>query len=780
MKFSYNWLREFLPVELAPEELAKHLLMLGFETADIRRTGPSFSGVVVAEILEIQKHPNADRLSLCSVTDGKEKLSVVCGASNIQVGQRVPLARIGAKLAGGKTIERSKIRGVESQGMLCSTTELGVPGDGAGIKILPADTPLGKDAASLMGEADVILDIEITSNRPDCLSPAPPSAGAACPIAISIEDKTACARYIGRYFEQVKVGPSPDWMARRLESLGLRPINSMVDITNYVLLEYGHPLHVFDADKLKGGRIIVRFAKAGEKIKALDGREYELVPTDLVIADAERPVAIAGVMGGEETGVTEKSTRVLLESAQFSAASVRRTSQRLKLRSDASYRFERGSAPQSAALASARAAMLIEPSAASAGQALLDVYPAPPDPVAIFVSLGRIEQILGVCAKPGRVEEILRALSEKLVPVEGGWSFVPPAHRLDLRTVSDVAEEVARHLGYETIGSEAAPVKLQRPKSLPLADSCAEARRKLAQLGFYEAYAYDFLSAVELKRSGLDASKAPPVSNPLSEDWAFLRPSLVPGLLKAAGYNFRRGARGLKLFELGKVYSRESGAGEVGERCWLAGLVAGSLPGAPDWTEKREPSEPNRHLYESKGALAQLLDGCSFEWSAPAMPDPLFHPKAVVAVRLAGGEVGRVGLVHPSVLQAWELPPGAAVFALDLDALAAAARAAAKLRPPSPFPSIVRDLSITAPESTRYADIEGSLRGLPALARLELIDRMSGEAARSIGLPAGRASFTLRLTFSLAERTLRDEEVNDAVARGLAALKSKCGAELRS
>ncbi|MBI4349136.1 MAG: phenylalanine--tRNA ligase subunit beta [Elusimicrobia bacterium] len=802
MRVSYNWLREFLKAEVSPEDLSKHLLMLGFEVAELTRTGPAFSGVIVAEILEIQKHPNADRLSLCSVTTGAEKLSIVCGAKNIAVGQRVPLAVIGAKLPGGRTIERSKIRGVESQGMLCSSTELGLSGNGDGIKVLPSDTPLGQDAGSLFGESDAILEVDITSNRPDCLShyglarelgiyfrrpvspfaaPAAPAAGGTCPIHIAIEDAGACGRYIGRYFEGVKVGPSPAWMAQRLEALGLRPINALVDITNYVLLEFGHPLHVFDADKLRGRRLIVRRAKDGEKLKALDGKDYVLSAEDVVIADAERPVAIAGVMGGEETGVTAATTRALLEAAQFSAGRVRRTSQRLRLRSDSSYRFERGLAAQTAALASARAAQLIRESSLGAIESpAVDVYPQPVEPSPIVVSVERLNQVLGAKHEAAKVEGVLRDMAERLTASGEKLSVLPPAHRLDLKTVWDVAEEIGRHLGYEGSSAEPAPVRLQRPKSLPLADLSTELRRRLASLGFYEAYNYDFLSREELRRSGLDASKAVEVLNPLSEDWAYLRPTLVVGLLKAAAHNFRRGARGVRLFELGRVYHQDGKEGhEVAERTVLAGVLGGTLPERPDWTERRERTEPNRHVFEAKGAASELLAGYDgVEWKdAPA--DPLLHPQGSVSAYLPSREVCRVGLLHPSVAQAWDIPPGAAAFVLELETLSLAQRTAARLRPVSPFPSVVRDLSFTVPEGTRYADVEACLRGLPALARLDLLDRLTGAGASAVGIPAGRASLTLRLTFGLPDRTLKDDEVNAAAQKGIAELGARCSAVLR-
>ena len=364
MKISYNWLKEYLDLPVDADGLGEGLLQLGFEVEGVERRGPQFSGVVGAKILEIVKHPNADRLSLCTVDDGTSKLPVVCGATNIEVGQIIPLARVGAILPGNRKIGQPKIRGVESFGMICSTAELGLPDNGApdGILVLDPSTEIGADMSKKLGEKDGVITVDITPNRPDCLShfglarelaifykiglktkaeASPDESLKDCP-PVDIEDPTACPRYMGRLLTGLKVGPSPAWLAAKLEAIGLRPINNIVDVTNYLLMDIGQPLHAFDADKLEGGRIIVRFAKKGEKIKALDEKTYSLTETCLVIADAKRPAAIAGVMGGLESAVTGKTTRAFLESANFAPPIVRKTSQFLKLRSDSSYRFERG------------------------------------------------------------------------------------------------------------------------------------------------------------------------------------------------------------------------------------------------------------------------------------------------------------------------------------------------------------------------------------------------------------------------------------------------------
>ncbi len=796
MKISYKWLCEFLPVPIGPEALAEHLFLLGFEVSETRAVGPEFSGVVVAEILEIEKHPNADRLSLCSLTNGTDKFRVVCGAKNIAVGQRVPLALVGAKLPGGKVITRSKIRGTESEGMICSAAELGIAeANGDGIHVLSPDTPLGKDASSLLGEGDRVLEVEVTPNRPDCLShyglarelaiyfmsPLPPPSAAPTPagppgaLGASIEAKGACGRYLGRSFTEVRVGPSAAWLARRLELAGLRPINNVVDITNYVLLEYGHPLHAFDADKLVGEKLRVRMARPGESIAALDGKNYSLSSEDLVIADASRPVAIAGIMGGAETGVTERTRSVFLEAAHFAPALVRRSSQRLRLRSDSSYRFERGTSPEMAALASARAAALIRELCGRPREfAPVDVYPEPSEPAPIEVSPQAINRILGTEHSSQKIERLLRSIAAHWTGGPQSFSFTPPTHRLDLRTRWDLAEEVGRHLGYDSIGSEAAPVRLQRPKKDPCVEWTRRLRERLAALGFLEAYNYDFISDKELSISGLEPGSTVDVLNPLSADWAHLRPSLLPGLLKSASYNFRRDAAGLRLFEVGRVYS--PGKKDVHERAALAAILAGRLPARADWTQ-RQPSSSN-HFFEAKGALLSLLEGVPLSWrQAPG--EALFHPKATLSAFGPHGPLAVAGLLHPDVAARWDLPDGSAAFVVQLDALAAQPVPSPKFKPFSAFPTVTRDLSILVPEELPYGSVEGCLRGLPFLLDLQLVERIHGAKAKVLGLPAGKAGLTLRLSLGTIERTLRDEQVQGSVAEALERLGRECQAELR-
>lgn len=798
MKISYSWLKERLALELSASDLATHLLHLGFEVASIERAGPGFKGVVTAEILEIGKHPNADRLSLCTVSDGKSTFSVVCGAKNIAVGQKVPLARLGARLPGGREIGPAKIRGVDSQGMICSASELALGGGHEGILVLDPQTPLGEDFSQKAGAGDEVLDVEVTPNRPDCLShlglarelsayfrlplkegsvPGLPAAqGESLPVAL--EAGSACPRYLGRVITGVKVGPSPGWLAARLEAVGLRPINNVVDVTNFILMDMGQPLHAFDLAKLAGGRIAVRFAKAGERLKALDGKDYPLTPETLVIADAERPVAVAGVMGGEESAVSAKTTALFLEAAYFAPPAVRRTSQLLRLRSDSSYRFERGTDPAALEAASERAVAMILSLCPGAKVSAPKEASKPIEPRSpIVVSTERINKILGSEFPADAVTAVLERVGR--VTSEGSsLLFTVPSWRHDLESPWDLAEEVGRLLSYQNIPAKLSPVPPKPARTSSIQALSTRARRRLVALGLTEAYNYDFVSEKALTASRIAPGAAPRLANPVSDDQAVLRPSLLPGLLKNAWTNLNHGASAVRLFELGKTYA--AGEGGIVERWRAAGVLLG--PTAETfWKPGRAvPSD----FFDAKGVVADLLSGVpGLSWEpfapGPAAPgDAPFSPAASLRLALPKGPLGAVGLLHPAAARAWELErENAAVFELDLELLAELEPGKARFAPFSTFPSARRDLSLLVPESCPWSAVAQAVAacGLAELARLELVDEFRGK-----GVPAGKTSLTVRLHFSAADRTLKDAEVAAAVETVLAALKRAVGAALRS
>ncbi|MFA6091332.1 MAG: phenylalanine--tRNA ligase subunit beta [Elusimicrobiota bacterium] len=795
MKISHRWLSEFLPVPLSPDELLRMLPSLGFDVDSMEALGPAFSGVVIGHVLEVQKHPNADRLSLCRVSDGKEIYSVVCGAPNVAQGQRVPFALPGAKLPGGFLISKTKIRGVESLGMLCSTSELGLSGEASGILVLDEAVPVGADAAALLAEKDTVFEVEVTANRPDCLSvfglareigvhlrkslPPPRRAAVAEDASVrtrpvEIAEPELCGRYIGREFKNLRVGASPGWLARRLESVGQKPINALVDITNYALFEYGHPLHVFDTATLKGEKLFVRRARAQEKLPALDGKTYELQNSDLVIADESGPVALAGVMGSMPTGSTNKTTACFLEAAHFKPGSVRATSRRLGLRSESSYRFERGTDPECAALASARASELImrlcgKPSAGAA----VDAYPGRRETPSIRLNAADINRVLGTSLDNAQLRPLLSSLSERLEDSAEGWVLHPPSWRPDLCILQDVAEEVARHIGYDAIPDAPAPAALPAHPEPAIVKTCSTARALMAAQGFFEAVNYDLSSEAALAWCERGALRSAQIGNPLSDEQARLRTSLWPALLRAAAHNVDRGAQNLRLFEIGRVYALGEDGKSVQEKTFLSALFLGESLARPHWRDKTRPAD----FYDAKGLLELLLPAS--QAPMPCEGGSIFHPKACVGASLNGAAMSWAGSLDPRLLAAFDLTGRpAAGLTVDLDALAELAGKAERRSPAavSPFPSVVRDLSLLFPRTRSYGEIATALHGLSIamLSRVELVDVFTGK-----GIAPEDRSLTLRLSFSSLERTLTDAEVAASMEKALALLQTELGGRLR-
>ncbi|MDE1977044.1 MAG: phenylalanine--tRNA ligase subunit beta [Elusimicrobia bacterium] len=808
MKISLDWLRDYLPsLNLDAEELSKTLLGLGLEVSGVERRGAAFSGVVAAKILSVGKHPNADRLSVCSVESGGEVFPIVCGAKNIAAGQIVPLARPGAKLPGGRTLAKTVIRGVESRGMLCSTAELGLGSDHGGILILKPDTPSGADLSALLAKPDLVLEVEVTPNRPDCLShlglarelsavlslplrprePAEP-AKAAAPLKITLTDTSACPFYLGKAFSGFDIRPSPGWLCARLEAVGLRPINSLVDITNYVLMDIGQPLHAFDHDKLAGGEIVVRFAKPGERIAALDGKTYDLTAECLVVADAQKPAAVAGVMGGLESSITDKTKNILLESACFAPVAVRRTSQLLRLRSDSSYRFERGTDPAAPPLAAAMAEQMIRELCGKSIQATTEGtagrQTSASEPIA--VSAARINEILGSDFAPAEISGALGRIAAKQDAAGHGIEFTPPTYRRDLATEWDLAEEAARLLGYGRIPARAPVSAPAASKLAPIAATILRSRTRLAAAGLSEAFNQDFTSEKILAAARqMEAASWARPANPLSEEGAVLRPSLLPGLLQNAALNFNRGARAVRLFEIGKAYRMEKGA--VAEGWRAAGVVSGAAC-EPFW---QGPLNADYDFYRLKGVVENMLPSsvqtifrAEPETAAPLNPnwsdlDRLFHPgQRAAASSGTGAFLGLAGCLHPQAAAAWDFGARTVcLFEIDLDALAALSEGpAAKFAPYSQFPGSWRDLSVVVPKSARYAEIEKTIREAAGenLKGIALTDVFSGKAVE-----AGKISMTLRLSFGRDDRTLTDEEVASAVQGAVDALGKSLGARLR-
>jgi len=783
MKFSVNWLREFVDLPEKIDQLAELLTLAGVEIEGIEERGAKIDHVIVAQIKESSRHPNADRLSVCAVDDGSgQSRQIVCGATNYKVGDKVLLALPGAKLPNGLEIKISKLRGVESEGMLCSGKELGFSDDAAGLLILSPESKIGAPIADLF-PSDTILDVEITPNRGDLLS----HYGLAREIAalvgssrcddrgrrsapslpqtdkgIEINAPHECPFYSARKIDNVKVGPSPDWLRAKIEAAGIRSINNIVDISNFVMLELGQPTHAFDADKLKGG-IQVRPAHDGEKFLALDGKTYSLTPQDLVIADQERAVGLGGVMGGEETGVTESTKNVLLEAAYFLPASVRRTSRSLNLPSDASYRFERGVDPEMILAASNRAAELMhEIAGATPAKDIHVAGELPPKPEDVSLRYEKCEQLLGVTIEPKTIDQTLerfglskQANKSKKKETEATWEI--PSYRRDLRREVDLIEEVIRAYGIDKVTGT------DRSRFTPTSaadnthDLETDLRMMLAARGFDEARTSKLLprGAIAFGENAIE------LRNPLSEDHVALRPSLIPGLLGVLGRNVRAGVERVSIFELGRIFLHADGE----EERKLGLLVWGNSASASNW---KTQTKRRLDFFDLKGALESLsIPVLSFRRSE--------HRNLALAIDiLSDDEV--IGLAGQLAASASDAPGAVFVAELQVDLALRARQSAKAFRELERFPAVTRDIAMIVPEKISHAEILRVIENPkePLLEDVQLFDLFIGE---EVG--AARKSLAYTLTYRDRSRTLTSEEVTAAHAKIRERLRDKVGAELR-
>ncbi len=773
MKVSLNWLKEL--VDLPPvEALTEWLTKAGVEVEGVEHKGVAIEKVVVARILESTQHPNADRLSVCRVDDGSgQPRQIVCGAKNYKVGDCVPLALPGAVLPGDFKIKTGKLRGVESEGMMCSGKELGVAEDSAGLLILPESAVPGTPIGALF-PPDTVLDLEVTPNRPDLLSTlgiarevatlvkaplrTPQAVVEAASVAtapatdaeVALEAPEACPYYTARIIRGVKVGPSPAWLRERLEAVGLRPINNVVDITNYVLLELGQPLHAFDLGKLSGG-IRVRHATEGEKLRALDGEEYPLAPHHLVIADAQQAQAIAGVMGGEESGVTEATVDLLLESAWFAPAGVRRASRELGLSSDSSYRFERSVDAAGVARASERAVRLIlELAGGEAEPALRVAGEAPQSRPVVPLRAERLTAILGTEVPQERVEQILTGFG--LEQTAEGWRA--PSFRPDLTREIDLIEEIARVIGIEAIPSRIQARFFPASEADRRHNHAARVRSVLAGLGGRETRTLTLISESATALFPIEETPLR-VRNPLNEGQVILRPSLLPGLLETAAHNVRNGTRDLRLFEVGRVFR----PGTPEERTTLGLLLTGAV--APvSW---RENAPRAVDLHDLKGWLAALARALNLEGELTFHPGT--HPALGLAAIVRRGEVaiGIAGQLLPARARELDLPGAVLVAEVDLGGLAA--RPAAGFTELPKFPATTRDVALLLPLGVAHGEVEALLRSAnePLLVGVELFDIFTDPTGEKI--PADRKSAAYQLTYRSNERTLTAEEVAETHQR---------------
>ena len=778
MKILLSWLKEYVPYAGTVEALDELLTRAGLEVASVETRGADFPKVVVAQILESAPHPNADRLSVCKVDDGSgEPRQIVCGAKNYKIGDRVPLALPGAVLPGDFRIKPGKLRGVESEGMMCSAKELRLAEDAQGLLILPPEAKIGVPISEIY-PPETVFEIEITSNRPDWLShtgiareiaantdlaaaaPAPAIPAAKENAAVArIEDAAGCPFYSVRRIRGVKVGPSPEWLVRKLEAVGLRAINNVVDVTNYVMMELGQPLHAFDAAKVSG-TITVRRAHPQESFHALDGRAYALRAGDLVIADSAQALALAGVMGGESSGVTGETTDIFLESAWFDPPTIRASARGLGLHSDSSYRFERGVNPAGVLAASARAAgLILELAGGSADDEIVAAGALPPLEWTVDLRYERCRDLLGLALGNDKIDAPLAKLGlEKISGDAEGATWRVPAFRGDLTRDVDLIEEVIRLVGIDKVRGRLAGEPAPISAADALYDAALEARRALAGLGFSEARTSTLVTRPE-------GDHFLALRNPLGEEQSALRPSMLGGLFAALRRNLNHGAASVRLFEVGRVFANA----EEEEVPSVAFVAAG--PRAPRTWRDAEAGAVD--LFDLRGVIESLVPSARFA----KVEDARFG--LALAVSIGDFVAGVLGQLSPGAARSLDVRAPVVAAELRLDALQAAWAAPRTFVPSPKFPATVRDVAAVLPRALGFGEVERVVREAnePLLAGLEPFDIFTDDSG--VKLPADRKSLAFSLTFRSPERTLTADEVNAACDRLKGRLREQLGIEFR-
>ncbi len=787
MKVSLSWLKDYVPCEMDPSDLAEALTMVGLEVEAVSERYSYLNTVFVGRIDEIAPHPNANKLHLCRVDTGHRQISVVCGAPNVQIGMLSPVALPGTQFPEGFVLEKTTIRGQTSEGMICSEGELGLGEDRSGIMALDPSLPVGAKLTSALALSDTVFEIEITPNRPDCLS----IIGVAREIAaiqkvrlkypafkrvdkdnqisektsIKIEAPDHCPRYVARLLENIKIKPSPFWLQDRLLSVGLRPINNIVDVTNFVLIESGQPLHAFDFDRLAENRIVVRTASKGETFITLDQKERVLDAETLMICDGQKAVAIGGVMGGLNSEIEQSTTRVLLESAYFNPVSIRRTSKRLGLSTDAAYRFERGVDPEGQIVAANRAAKLMaELGGGRIISGLIDEYPNRQSVKSLKLSAKNTNRLLGTHFKHREIANLLKSIEFTVVQKapkkdEDILMVTPPSFRVDISRPEDLMEEVARLSGYNNIPTTfpTMPAAGQSPhKEIDL-------RHRMRQLmigfGFREAINYSFMHKQSGDRLRLKPDdprrKLVDILNPLTEDQAVMRTSLVPGLLQTVHYNFFQQIKNLKIFEIGKIFINEDPRQLPREPEILAGIWTGSRHDA-SWHGQAADCD----FYDIKGVVEGLLtalqiDGIQFT-QLPENECTYTRTGYTAQILSNNIRLGLVGEIHPVVLANYDLKQTAFLFELIVDDLVPLITDTRQSKPIPKFPAIFRDITIIINNDieTQKVVAEAQHRQEELVERFSLLDVFEGKP-----IAEGKKSVSLRVTYRSSVKTLKDEDV---------------------
>lgn len=815
MKVTFNWLKQYVDFNWSPEELTGRLTMLGLEVEGAQKISAAFEGIVVAQVITRDKHPNADKLSVCRVNDGTGERQIVCGAQNFKAGDKVPLILPGASLPlkpGDKepfTIKVGKIRSVESHGMMCSHEELGLDPEAIGLKkedgllILRENAKVGQPFAEYLGRSgsDVVYDLEVTPNRPDlnsvigiareiaALTGNPlrvpeiklvTSGGKAADfVAVRIEDSENGPRYTARVVKGVKIGPSPAWLREMLEKVGIRSISNVVDVTNFVMLETGQPLHAFDYHLIAKGAdgkptIVVRHAAAGEKFKTLDNQERTLMNEMLLIADEQKGIALAGIMGGANTEINSSTVDVLIESAYFNPVNIRRTSKRLGLRSESSYRFERGADIKICDWASQRAAQLIlETAGGQLAEGVVDVYPKPSAPKELTLHFAKVKDLLGIGISHADQISLLTGLGMAVTRQEPGeCTFTIPAWRVDLKREVDLIEEIGRMFGVDKIPSTP-PRGAHGTNEFDLIyDEIAEARRILTGLGLNEAQGQTLVGKAEVKMQNVEEIVA--LANPLSSDMDVLRPSLLPGLIHSLRHNTSRKNHDVALFEIGRVFRNENGQTKENRNVALAvtGQRALNFWSGDDRDAKFD-------AYDLKGLVEEFLEqfglrGVAFGKRAESTA--LFLESAAVTL---GGKLplGELGQLLPTLAKKYDLRDAVFLAEFNLDLLISKRNPAKAFKALPQFPSSRRDVAMLVPETVTHAAVLAAVKQAKA-ANLEFVELF--DVFRGKGIPEGQKSLAYAFTYRATDKTLTDADVNSAHEKVTDALKAQLQAELRA
>ena len=814
MKVTLNWLKQYVDFNWSPEELTERLTMLGLEVEGVQKIAAAFDGIVVAQVVTRDKHPNADKLSVCRVNDGTGERIIVCGAQNHKAGDKVPLILPGATLPpkpGDKepfTIKVGKIRGVESHGMMCSHEELGLDPEAIGHKkedgllILREDARVGQPFAEYLGRSgsDVVYDLEVTPNRPDLnsvigiareiaaltgnplrvpeINLATSGGKAADLVSVKIEDAEICPRYTARVIKGVKIGPSPEWLRGTLEKVGIRSISNVVDVTNYVMLETGQPLHAFDYHliaKDTDGKptIVVRRAAAGEKFRTLDNQERTLTNEMLLIADAQKGIALAGVMGGANTEINNSTVDVLIESAYFAPVNIRRTSKLLGLRSESSYRFERGADVGICDWASQRAAQLIlETAGGQLAEGVVDVFPKPAEPKKLSLHFAKSKDLLGIGISPADQVSYLTKLGLEVVAQQpGDCTFSLPTWRVDLKREVDLIEEVGRLYGVDKIPSTPPRGALGTNAFDAVYDQIGEARRILTGLGLNEAQGQTLISSAEF---GIRSAESVMLENPLSSDMDMLRPSLLPGLIHSLRHNLTRKNYDVAVFEIGRVFTNVNG--QTKENRNVAIAITGQRA-LPFWAGGERDAKFD--AYDLKGLVEEFIEqfglrGVAFGKRAESTA--LFLESAAVTL---GGKLplGELGQLLPVLAKKYDLRDGVFLAEFNLDLLLSKRNPAKSFKALPQFPSSRRDVAMLVPETVTHDAVLQAVKQAKAanLEAVELFDVFRGKS-----VPDGQKSMAYAFTYRAADKTLTDADVNSAHEKVTAALKTQLQAELRA